>query len=227
MVATPSDVTVGTLLSAKRKELAFWVKQANSQACSRVLTSQGTVRVLREKLAAYYELDLTSSTTTTASNRSGTNVKPEHIIVSLITMDLEQRKRQWAYLRQLGADWQEKVADGLPFTLGGCRSNDEQANNSKDDKGSTVWGENEVKVTQEVKEVIGGPSPSPPLARPSTCPPPATDILRACDRDLEVLEWAKDLRAIIAQVESGEVAHIRQLYGPHEGRKTLPGPRSR
>jgi hypothetical protein len=80
MVSTPSDVTVCTLLNVKLKELQFWVKQANSQASSKVLTLQGTVKTLRKKLAVYCKLDL---------NATSSTLKSETIIIGLISMDLQ------------------------------------------------------------------------------------------------------------------------------------------
>jgi hypothetical protein len=84
-VSTPSDVTVYMLLSAKLKELQFWVKQANSKAGSRVLTSQGTVKILREKLTKYYGLDLSTTSSTLNTNTA----KSKTVLVGLVTMDLQ------------------------------------------------------------------------------------------------------------------------------------------
>jgi hypothetical protein len=40
--------------------------------------------------------------------------------------------------------------------------------------------------------------------------------------DIEALRRAENLRAVIAQVEAGEVRRIRDLYGPKKGRSTFP-----
>jgi hypothetical protein len=64
--------------------------------------------------------------------------------------------------------------------------------------------------------------PSPVEASESCCVPGDSNILQACAADLEVLNQAKDLCTVIAQVESGEVAHVCMLYGPQKGRKMDP-----
>jgi hypothetical protein len=120
MVVTPSDVTVHTILKAKKKELEFWVKQANVNAHSRVLTLKGTVQTLREKLANYYGLDLNVSAHASSLGPNATctdTAKSETVIIGLVLMDLRLRQTQWAFLRQLGEEWEEKTASGLPFTL--------------------------------------------------------------------------------------------------------------
>jgi hypothetical protein len=42
-------------------------------------------------------------------------------------------------------------------------------------------------------------------------------ILDACSLDLKALNVAKDLKEVIAQVESGQVEEIRKRYGPTRG----------
>jgi hypothetical protein len=63
------------------------------------------------------------------------------------------------------------------------------------------------------------PTPSTP---PTDLPSDEAGLLHACALDLDTLKRAKDLRAVIAQVESGEVGRIRQRYGPEKGRKPHP-----
>ena len=46
-------------------------------------------------------------------------------------------------------------------------------------------------------------------------------LLVACKADIAVLNHATSLRDVIAQVEAGDVAHIRQLYGPRKGRPAI------
>jgi hypothetical protein len=108
MVAVPSDVTISLLLGAKTKDLHFWIKQANTAAGRRVLTLQGTVDVLRGKTGIVLGLDLTTTTS---------NLKPEPFVVGLVSMDLELQRKQWAYLRELGREWEAKSAQGELFIL--------------------------------------------------------------------------------------------------------------
>jgi len=68
------------------------------------------------------------------------------------------------------------------------------------------------------------PLPSSPAATTMPPAPIATDeavLLAACKADIAVLNHATSLRDVIAQVESGDVAHIRQLYGPCKGRPAI------
>jgi hypothetical protein len=104
MATFPSDITVSGLLGAKLKELHFWVKQANASAGRRVLTQKGTVQDLREKIAAHYSLDLTTTPKT-------------EVVIGLASMDLQLHLKQWAYLRSLGEEWEAAAAAGLPFKL--------------------------------------------------------------------------------------------------------------
>jgi hypothetical protein len=106
MISTPSDVTICALLNAKLKELQFWVKQANSQASSKVLTSQGTVKTLCKKLAVYYELDL---------NTTSSTLKSETIIISLISMD-------FSYNRSSGSSSASSGGNGRRRLLLACHS---------------------------------------------------------------------------------------------------------
>lgn len=46
-------------------------------------------------------------------------------------------------------------------------------------------------------------------------------LLAACKADIAVLNRATSLRDVIAQVEAGDVARIRQLYGPCTGRAAI------
>lgn len=110
MATALSGVTVGSLLSARRKDLLFWTKQANVSAGRKALTLQGTVSILRQKLAAHLGLDLTAS-------------PPSEVVSGLLSMDLQLQQKQWAYLRELGKEWEEKAAAGLPFVLGALRGN--------------------------------------------------------------------------------------------------------
>lgn len=48
------------------------------------------------------------------------------------------------------------------------------------------------------------------------------DVLHSCALDMQALKRAKDLRAVIAQAEAGDVQRMRQLYGPEKGRPTCP-----
>ena len=110
MGTAPSDITVSSLLSAKKKELVFWIKQANQAASNpsgkrhKGLTQQGNVLELREKLAVHYKLDLTSAPKTEA-------------VVGLLSMDMQLQQAQWAYLRALGEQWKAKADSGQPFLL--------------------------------------------------------------------------------------------------------------
>jgi hypothetical protein len=104
MGSAASDITVSTLLNAKAKDLVFWIKQANTVAGHKVLTQKGTVAILRDKLAAHYGLDLTTSTKT-------------ELVIGLISMDMQLHREQWGWLRELGREWEAKAAKGEPFRL--------------------------------------------------------------------------------------------------------------
>jgi hypothetical protein len=49
--------------------------------------------------------------------------------------------------------------------------------------------------------------------------PGVSDLLDNCGADILALNRADNLRAVIAQVESGEVRRIRERYGPKHGRR--------
>jgi hypothetical protein len=106
-LAAPSDITVRSLLGARMKDLVFLIKQVNVAAGRKVLTQQGTVQTLREKLAAHYSIDLNA---TTPNPKSQT-------IPGLFSMDLQLQRDQWADFRALGMEWEAKATAGLPFLL--------------------------------------------------------------------------------------------------------------
>ncbi|KAK7007168.1 hypothetical protein R3P38DRAFT_3212834 [Favolaschia claudopus] len=66
--------------------------------------------------------------------------------------------------------------------------------------------------------------PSPALANSGTSLSSSSDsaILLSGNLTIEALKKAEGLRDVISQVENGEVARIRELYGPQEGRDANP-----
>jgi hypothetical protein len=49
--------------------------------------------------------------------KQANTAKSETVLVGLVTMDLQLQQAQWAFLRQLVKEWEEKTAAGLPFIL--------------------------------------------------------------------------------------------------------------
>jgi hypothetical protein len=106
-LATHLDIAVSLLLGMKTKDLLFWIKQTNFATGEKVLTQQGTVKVLHEKLAAHYNIDLTTPTPTDSSRA----------VPGLFSMNLQLQCNQWAHLQALGKEWEMKAAAGQPFLL--------------------------------------------------------------------------------------------------------------
>jgi hypothetical protein len=88
----PTDLTTLTLSRAKGAELKYWIDGANREAGRRVLTKSGKVDELRQKLAAYYGLDLSSPPS-------------DPVQAGPPSCDAEIQKRQWNHLRELGEEW--------------------------------------------------------------------------------------------------------------------------
>jgi hypothetical protein len=92
MPNTPTDLTTLTLSHAKGAELKYWIDGANREAGRRVLTKAGKVDELRQKLAVYYGLDLSS-------------LPSDPVQAGPPSCDVEIQKRQWKHLRELGEEW--------------------------------------------------------------------------------------------------------------------------
>ena len=89
---TPTDLTALTLSRAKGAELKYWIDGVNREAGRRVLTKAGKVDELRQKLAVYYCLDLSS-------------LPSDPVQAGPPSCDVEIQKRQWKHLRELGEEW--------------------------------------------------------------------------------------------------------------------------
>jgi len=110
----PADVTTLTLAHAKGEQLKFWIDGANREAGTRVLTKGGRVQELRERLAVYYGLDLSAPLPSNAPPAGPS------------TREMDIHKRQWAHLRNLGAQWESS-----PETFALCRSTSNAAGESQ------------------------------------------------------------------------------------------------
>lgn len=96
MPVPPADLTVLSLTHATAKQLRFWIDGANREAGSgkRVMTKQGRVQALREKLAEYYRIDLSK-------------LPPKPMPPGPSPIDAGIQQRQWDGLIQLGEEWAE------------------------------------------------------------------------------------------------------------------------
>ncbi|KAK7027192.1 hypothetical protein R3P38DRAFT_2527064 [Favolaschia claudopus] len=227
----PDGLTVASLISANGAQLRFWIIQANEAAEKKVLKLSGTVDQQRTKLAEYYNFDLT--------------VIPRAYEATAPTIDESIRDRQWADFVKLGAEWKSTLAAGGVFNL--LTTPSEKlflffvnifASRIPPPPSHSV----ESLVTERQNQTpFNTAHPADNNSSPSSSAVNSTShnndiniphenarhaaaLLDDLSRDIEGLSRCEGLRDIIQQVESGEVARIRDRYGPSDGRRGTADP---
>jgi hypothetical protein len=104
-VPLPNWITLEALRNAKGAELRHWINQANTAAGRKVLTQQGRVNDLRKRLATHYGIDLDATDAPVAP------------ITAPLTVDEDIKARQFAWVRDLGAEWEMTSSVGKEFRL--------------------------------------------------------------------------------------------------------------
>lgn len=103
----PVDLNGTSLTAAKGTQLDFWIDAANKAADDagkkKVLAKTGRVDERRQRLADYYNIDLSSL--------------PAPEPIGPATVDRAINKMQWAHLLTLGNEWKQKEEAGIPFRL--------------------------------------------------------------------------------------------------------------
>ncbi|KAK7041155.1 hypothetical protein R3P38DRAFT_2512672 [Favolaschia claudopus] len=205
----PDGLTVASLISAKGAQLRFWIIQANEAAEKKVLKLSGTVDQQRTKLAEYYNFDLT--------------VIPRAYEATAPTIDESIRDRQWADFVKLGAEWKSTLAAGGVFNLLTTpseklflffRQNQTPFNTAHP-------ADNDLSPSSSA---VNSTSHNNNINIPHENARHAAALLDDLSRDIEGLSRCEGLRDIIQQVESGEVARIRERYGPSDGRRGTADP---
>lgn len=111
---TPPDITATSLTKAKKAQLEFWIKEANTEAGKKVLNKSGkTNEVLRHRLAAYHGIDLSPENVLRQAEAESKSERP----AGPLDVNRTITKRQWAYLRELADEWREKAKRNEEFTL--------------------------------------------------------------------------------------------------------------
>ncbi|KAK6984581.1 hypothetical protein R3P38DRAFT_3231534 [Favolaschia claudopus] len=231
----PADLDAASLTSASGAQLNYWIDAVNKDLPKKVLVKTGTVDIRRQRLADYFSIDLSSL--------------PPAPSIGPISRDTEINKRQWDHLRSLGAEWAEKDKSGQEFQLvsetlsnpSPQRDGDIQALATLFNlqaaltvhSGAAPANLGTIGSSSIPSASVSGPStttapsktyPSPALANSGTSLSSSSDsaILLSGNLTIEALKKAEGLRDVISQVENGEVARIRELYGPQEGRDANP-----
>ena len=120
MPAPPDHLSVSAILGAKVDELHYWIETANKDYQAHAglkkkpLTKAGKHSDLQKKLAGFYGLDLCLASGPDAP------IQEEAPLNNIV--DKEIQCRQWAYLRDLGQEWETSVSSGVPFQLCICKS---------------------------------------------------------------------------------------------------------
>ncbi|KAK6995599.1 hypothetical protein R3P38DRAFT_3566952, partial [Favolaschia claudopus] len=281
----PADLNPTSLTNASGAQLNYWIDAVNKDLPKKVLVKTGTVDVRRQRLADYFNIDLSSLPPTPA--------------IGPVPRDAEINNRQWEHLRSLGAEWAEKDKSGSEFrlvpetpslstrtsqcmyfslallpsiksaidqTLAGVTrtsspSSSQQIDPSMDDEtvqalmksaadgdvhslvtlfklqaALTVRGHSNISPGNapfsaiptsssiNTSQTTATGSPSSESVPASSAVPTSSDsaILASGSLTIEALTKAEGLRDVIQQLENGDVARIRQLYGPQPGRKANP-----
>jgi hypothetical protein len=109
MPSAPPEINVKALLEAKTDTLKWWVVRANEAAKSNglknPLTKAGKKLELQQKIAEYYGLDLS------------VNAIPSPPKKEPPSLNKEIQRKQWAHLRELGAEWKRSLDRNEPFLL--------------------------------------------------------------------------------------------------------------
>jgi hypothetical protein len=109
MPPAPPDITVNALLEAKTETLKWWIAQANEAAKSSglkpPLTKVGKKPELQRKVADYYGLDLSVNTVSSPPRKGPPS------------LNRAIQRKQWAHLRELGAEWKRSLDCDEPFLL--------------------------------------------------------------------------------------------------------------
>ncbi|KAK7034808.1 hypothetical protein R3P38DRAFT_3493032 [Favolaschia claudopus] len=241
----PDGLTVASLISAKGAQLRFWIIQANEAAEKKVLKLSGTVDQQRTKLAEYYDLDLT----VIPRAYEATAPTIDESIRECQWEDFVKLGAEWKSTLAAGGIFDllttPKSSSGHAPILSISGGADTIISEKPDEDASHVppapSHSVESLVTERQNQTLFKPvhradndqSPSSTavnstshnninIPRENTRQEAA--LLDDLSRDIEGLSRCEGLRDIIQQVESREVARIRDRYGPSDGRRGTADP---
>ncbi|KAG1803882.1 uncharacterized protein HD556DRAFT_1226739 [Suillus plorans] len=247
----PSDVTVQALNAAKGVQLKFWIKEANQAVGKKALTKTGTVNALRTKLAEFYGLDLAAAPEKPAGpiTRGHDVQKRQFAYLRELWNEWISRPHHSCSARRLLVSFFFALPNPLPespllpavtndsvYALSHlARSGDHDAFIMllrfravvQARAGSIIHLVSRLSASCMLTEASPAALPMSPVttSTPPTIAAPAQSdeavLLAACKADIAVLNRATSLCDVIAQVEAGDVARIRQLYGPCTGRAAI------
>jgi hypothetical protein len=107
--SAPPEITVKALLEAKTDTLKWWIVGANEVAKSsglkHPLTKAGNKPELQRKIADYYGLDLSVNAVSSPPRKGPPS------------LNRAIQRKQWAHLRELGAEWKRSLDHNEPFLL--------------------------------------------------------------------------------------------------------------